>query len=246
MLSLRLSLLLFGVATIVGCGGSGASAELGGSTADSDGTTGVASTGTTAVLTSGATPDDDETGVSTSAADTTGGPQVCGVVSEAVLEIGHGSMQFTPLADMPAELLHGPQGGVHITLGIRCPGLDVSEFGDMHLHGEVNGQVVADHPQGVVLKCNERLGVAEGIWLSMVFDVGPELLHEQVIDLDITITDDLGRTASAQAQTLIIDPEYSATGSGSGTGTGSGTGGEAEYRRVIAPYSEVVWAWIAA
>lgn len=219
---------------LLGCSGSGAKAELGDVTGDGgDTSTGSPvgpSSGAMADSTSGAastTSTASSDGGTVSPGDTTGGPLICGRVGSGPLEIGHGVKAFTTLAEAPAQLFHGPQGGVHITLGIRCPGLDVSQFADVQMRGTIDGTVVADHPQGAVLMCDDELGVAEGIWLNMIFEVGPEAVHDQIIDLDLTVTDDVGRQVSAQAQTLILDPRLmggSSSDSGSsGTGpTGSG------------------------
>jgi len=148
-------------------------------------------------------------------------PEICGA-GLGPLEIGHGIEVFTALDTQPAELLHGRQGGVHITLGLRTPGLDVSQFGDVELYGVVDGQVVADQTIGAVLQCNERLGVTEAIWLAMVLDACPEDLDGRMIDIEVTLNDDFGNAVSAEASTLIVDPTLSdTTGSDSGSGSDS-------------------------
>lgn len=209
---------------VVACGGSEAAAELGPGTAAPSTPTSASSGGLggTSTSTSVAPVSSSST---THSADSTGQPVICGGGEVGALTIGHGLGEFIPLADQPAELLHGPQGGVHITLGIRCIGLEVSRFGDVWLHGEIAGRIVADHPQGAVLTCDEDTGVAEGLWLSMVFEVGPEVVHGQRLDMEITVTDDVGTTVTAQAQTLVLDPELTGSSGSSGSGTGASSTG---------------------
>lgn len=221
-----------------GCASSGGSADLGDVTGADDAGPATSTGSTTATgdttfgngtsggssNSSGGADGTSDGGTTVGAVDSSGGPVICGGDRPGPLELGHGYKSFRPLREGPAELIHGPQGGVHITLGVRCPGLDVSQFGDVQLVGTVNGQVVADHPQGAVLKCNEALDVAEGIWLSMIFEVGPEALHGQMIDLEVTLTDDVGHTVSAQGQTSIYDPELGGTSDSGGSGS-SGTSG---------------------
>ena len=226
---------MLGLSFALACGSGGETADLGTSTAD-DTTT---STATTVPASEDSTSTDTgspttTTDASTSSAETSTGdpsgtfgpvPEVCGGDRPGPMEIGHGYKTFTPLGSGPAEVIHGPQGGIHITLGIRCAGLEVSEFADVTLHGEIDGEVVADHVQGAILNCREELGdsgMAEAIWLSMIFDVGPEEVHEQVVDMELTLTDSLGHTVSAEASTLVIDLDQVV---GTDTGSGSDSGG---------------------
>ena len=191
--------------------------------------TGTTDPGTDPVATtSGAT--DGSTGAastdvgSSSEETATGGPQICGEGGTPALEIGHGFVEFRPLRSGPAELTHGPQGGSHIMLGLRSPGIDVSQFAHVHLHGEIGGREVADHVQGAVLSCNDDLHVAEAIWVSLIFDPGIEGLHEQIVAMEITLTDSAGTTISAQAEVALVDPEFGASGSSDGsTGPSDGT-----------------------
>ena len=207
-------------------------------------TTGEASTDTTAVST--ATPTTGGADSSTTAAtdtgatDTTGGaeagstfsgetasvPEICNADGEPALEIGHGYEEFLPLDSGPARLIHGPQGGIHITIGLRSAGLDVAEFGDVHMYGESEGEVVADHPQGAVLECLDDLGVAEAIWLSMVLTAEPADVHGKIIDMEVSILDGVGTMISAQASTMIWDEEAGGSGSDSGSDSGSGSDGD--------------------
>jgi len=232
----RCAPVVLGLLTTVACGGAGESVDLGTTTSDET-TTGTAPT--TAVpedtTTSGAVGT--STGTTSAAAETSTGamgetfgpvPEMCGGDRPGPMEIGHGYAEYLPLDSGPAELIHGPQGGIHITLGLRCAGLEVSEFADVTLHGEIDGEVVADHVQGAILNCEEDLGeagMAEAIWLSMIFDVGPEAVHEQVVDMELTLTDSLGHTVSATASTMVIDL-LQVEGTGTGTESGSDTGGE--------------------
>lgn len=229
----RCAPVVLGLLPALACNGGGQAAELGTTTGDTSTSDGMAPTT--------ATPSDDTTtgqlegttGASTSGAQSSTGspsdtfgpvPEMCGGDRPGPMEIGHGYEFFAPLDSGPAELIHGPQGGIHITLGIRCAGLEVSEFADVTLHGEIDGQVVADHVQGAILDCEEDLGdagMAEAVWLSMIFEVGPEVVHDQVVDMELTLVDSLGHMVSAQASTLVIDPLQA-----EGTGTGSDSGGE--------------------
>ena len=229
---------VLGLLPVLACTGGGEAVDLGTTTSD-ESTTGSVASSTT--LPDDTTTTTTTTGVSeatgaptTSGAESSSGspsdtsgpvPEVCGGDRAGPMEIGHGYASFTPLDSGPAELIHGPQGGIHITLGIRCAGLEVSEFADVTLHGEIDGQVVADHVQGAILDCEEDLGdagMAEAIWLSMIFEVGPDAVHEQIVDMELTLVDSLGQMVTAEASTMVIDPLQV---EGTGTG-GSESGGE--------------------
>lgn len=233
----RCAPVVLGLLPALACTGGGEAVDLGTTTSDES------TSGDTAPTT--ATPDDTTTGqlegttaASTSSAESSTGspsgtfgpvPEVCGGDRPGPMEIGHGYEFFEPLDSGPAELIHGPQGGIHITLGIRCAGLEVSEFADVTLHGEIDGQVVADHVQGAILDCEEDLGdagMAEAIWLSMIFEVGPEAVHDRVVDMELTLVDSLGHMVSAQASTLVLDPlQVEGTDTGGSDSGGSGTTG---------------------
>lgn len=128
-------------------------------------------------------------------------------IEPTALEIGHGSGQFTALASGPAPLVHGRQGGFHIVLGVRAPGLDTSGPGTAHLRGTVDGQVLADHPFVANLICEDEAIGAQALWINLVLESTPAQLHGKTVEIDVEIVDAQGVSVSGSASVAIADRE---------------------------------------
>lgn len=217
------------VALVAACGDDGATSEgedtTGGAADTSSG--GPATTMTTAPEDSSSSDGGSTAG--TTASETEGAttrttfvddPMPCVPDGEPQLLFGHGVKEFSPLEEGPAQLWHGPQGGFHITIGIRSPGIDTANFGTVHFHAEVEGEVVADEPSVVVFNCYEDEGYAEAIWVNVVMESTPEELHGRLAEVDVELEDYAGTMVSGYFEVMIFDPLLE-----EGTGSGSGSGG---------------------
>lgn len=135
-------------------------------------------------------------------------PMPCPADAEpTAIEIGHGSGQFTALSSGPAPLVHGRQGGFHIVLGVRAPGLDTSGPGTAHLRGTVDGEVLADHPFVANLTCEDETIGAQALWINLVLESTPAQLHGKTVEIDVEIVDAQGASVSGSAAVAIFDRE---------------------------------------
>jgi hypothetical protein len=128
-------------------------------------------------------------------------------IEPSTLEIGHGSGQFLDLVTGPAQLVHGRQGGFHIVLGVRAPGLDTSGPGTANLRGTVDGQVLADHPFVANLVCEDEAVGAQALWINLVLESTPAELHGKTVAIDVEIVDAQGASVSGSAEVEIVDRE---------------------------------------
>lgn len=127
-------------------------------------------------------------------------------VEPGELEIGHGNGEFVPLDTGPAMLVHGRQGGFHIVLGVRAPGLDTIAAGTANLRGTIDGVVLADHPFVANLTCGDESVGAQALWINLILESTPAELHEKTVDIEVEIVDTAGASVSATASVMIVDP----------------------------------------
>lgn len=213
------------LAAVVGCSSSSAgddASQAEGTASDSGPTDSADTTGATTEETEGSGEGGSTAAAGSSGAATTGNSMLCGD-GPPQLVIGHGADGYAPLDSGPAELFYGPQGGVHIFLGLRSPGLDVSRLGELRMRAFLDGRLVADQPEGAILVCPPGLGAAQATSLILIFNVGPEVLHEATVEVEAELTDAAGTMLEATAPVTIFDPMHGETGDSTG---GDSTGGD--------------------
>jgi hypothetical protein len=195
---------------VVGCTGEGGDAE---STSGVDTSTGADDGGATSANSAGSSGGGDSSGGGPEATgtDSSGGtgsnatfgpgddgprPELCPPGVRPSLEVGLGHGEFFPLDSADAVLIAGPQGGFHISLGLHASGLDVADWGTVHLHAELDGQVVADHDAIAVFNCLDTMDppIAEALWVNIVFDALPADLLGQQLAIDVDVEDYTGVT----------------------------------------------------
>ena len=142
-------------------------------------------------------------------ADTSGDtadPCLSGSTPEATL--GQGEFSFLPVdgGDNVIELVHGPQGGFHITLALEASFLDASTPWLLELAGSLNGVERGFTRPYVEMRCNLSEAVLQGWGALLIWDAQPEELHTQVVDVEATITDSAGRVITAAESYTIFDP----------------------------------------
>lgn len=131
----------------------------------------------------------------------------CRPDGEPSLEIGQGELAFGPLEDGGTlELVHGPQGGVHVLVALHAEHIDASEQLTAVLRGHVGGeQLGASYPY-LNMRCNETDGGLQSWNIFLLWDALPEQLHLQTVHIEAEITDASGLVVSASKDAIIYDP----------------------------------------
>jgi hypothetical protein len=124
------------------------------------------------------------------------------------LEIGQGGTAYAPLeSGGTLELVHGPQGGVHVLVALQAEHIDASEELTAVLRGYVNGeQLGASYPY-LDMRCNQAEGGLQSWNLLLIWDAAPEDLHLQTVHIEAEITDASGAVVSACKDAIIHDPQ---------------------------------------
>ena len=132
----------------------------------------------------------------------------CATGPEPWLALGQGEIAFEELTDEPLEIIHGPQGGYHVVLAVEAGHMDQSSWVYSVLEGRVDGELVAHTEPFVTLRCNADAGAQQGWNLFLIYEEGvePEQVHGTTMDVEATLTDQLGNTASAKATIDVWDP----------------------------------------
>jgi len=135
----------------------------------------------------------------------------CEPPGEPTLEIGLGLANYEELDDGdPFPLIHGPQGGYHLEIGLRATNLAA----DGLLNGEIIGRVDGMTPDAesyprLDLRCVNTHRESYGTLL--VFPepdtYTPDFLDGKTVDIEAVVTDSEGTVVSAQATFVIEDTE---------------------------------------
>ncbi len=127
------------------------------------------------------------------------------------LVVGKGDAAFTPLeaTDPVLELVHGPQGGYHVVLGLEATEIDASQPVSVHLQGEMDGELVAETWPVASFRCNDDAGALQAwdLLLIMVDGIEPVDVHGGWLDITATVTDVAGASVSGTAGATVLDPE---------------------------------------
>jgi hypothetical protein len=123
------------------------------------------------------------------------------------LEIGQGETAFAPLESGGSlELVHGPQGGVHVLVALHAEHIDASEELTAVLRGYLDGEPVGASYPYVNMRCNEAEGGLQSWNILLIWDAAPEQLHLQTVHIEAELTDASGTVVSACKDAIIHDP----------------------------------------
>jgi hypothetical protein len=120
------------------------------------------------------------------------------------LEIGLGLDGFAPLAEGGAfPLIHGPQGGYHLEIGLRATHLDVSSLVTGRLEGTIDGERLASASPWLDFRCE---GEALESWgTRLIYESTPAALDGQTTEIVVEVTDVAGNTVGAEGSFVIED-----------------------------------------
>jgi hypothetical protein len=132
----------------------------------------------------------------------------CEVGAPPSLSIGTGEFSFEELdaIDPELELVHGPQGGFHVVIGLSAQHLDASAKLVAEMTGTVNGLELARTSPYLTFRCNGAAGAQQSWGSLLIFDAMPEDLDDQQVEVAVQLTDQSGQTVSASTAARICDP----------------------------------------
>lgn len=110
---------------------------------------------------------------------------------------------FVALSDADTvELVHGPQGGYHINLGVELRGLGEDPL--LELFGELDGIRLAEDVVAAAGTCVDGRVVLEDLWL--IWAATPEQLDGASVRVEIRATSSEGDSVAQVVELVIDDP----------------------------------------
>ncbi|MFK7928701.1 MAG: hypothetical protein AB8H79_10980 [Myxococcota bacterium] len=139
----------------------------------------------------------------------TDGPVVagCDVGAEPQLWIGKGEQEWASSDDEDGRtlLVHGMQGGFHTFLSLRAQHLNLDQDWTLSVEGFLDGERTAWADLVRTPECNGDADFGESIGTWLIWRAQPEELHDQVVKIDVSVTDADGRVVSATEEQRIWD-----------------------------------------
>ena len=123
--------------------------------------------------------------------------EACEPGAEPTLTIGLGVGGFTPIEDGEFPLVHGPQGGFHLEIGLSATHLDTSDLVTGHLEGTIDGVLYASADPWLDFRCDEAQGSLISWGTRLIYDATPEFLDGQVTTVTAEVSDLQGTKVSA-------------------------------------------------
>lgn len=127
--------------------------------------------------------------------------------ADPTLTIGLGIEAYSEIpngGDFP--LVHGPQGGFHLEIGLAAAHLDASDLMTGHLTGTIDGQVYAETAPWLDFRCELAEDPALTSWgTRLVYDATPDFLDGKVTTVTAEVTDASGTTVETTSTFTIRD-----------------------------------------
>ena len=137
-----------------------------------------------------------------------GGGPLCEPGRDPTLEIGLGVGAFTPVADGdPMPLIHGPQGGWHLEIGLLATHIDAGDLITGSLEGTIDGERVAISAPWLDMRCDEEAGGLVSWSTRLIYPTETsEELDGLTTEITASVTDLRGITVST-SRTFVIQDE---------------------------------------
>jgi hypothetical protein len=125
---------------------------------------------------------------------------------DPTLTIGLGLGEYTPIPDGGEfPLVHGPQGGYHLEIGLLATHLDASDLVVGHLEGTLDGEPFAAADPWLDFRCDNVHGGLAAYGSRLIYEATPEFLDGKVTEVYAEVTDQRGATVSTTATFTIRD-----------------------------------------
>ena len=124
------------------------------------------------------------------------------------LRLGTGELAYEALPEQGAslEIIHGPQGGVHVLIGLAAAYADASDLWTAHLTGRIDGAVAAEAFPYLEARCNGAAGELQTWGTFLVWELSPEALDGATAVIDAEVTDAAGTALTASLTASLFDP----------------------------------------
>jgi hypothetical protein len=147
----------------------------------------------------------DKTG-SSGSSPTTGSEDPCEPNGDPTLDIGLGLTGYEAAEDgSPFPLIHGPQGGFHLEIGLFATGIAADDLLSGEIHGYIDGDELASAFPRLDLRC-VRTG-RESYGTLLVYNSTPDFLDGKTTVIEASVTDSDGTVVTAEASFVIEDTE---------------------------------------
>lgn len=143
-------------------------------------------------------------GIALAACDKAPEPGGCQLGAEPTLEIGLGIGEYAPVPDGgELPLVHGPQGGYHLEIGLQATHIDASTLVTGHLEGTIDGRRYAEIDPWLDFRCGDDALSSWGT--RLIYDAEPEFLDGKTTTVAAEVTDLEGTTIRTEATFVIRD-----------------------------------------
>jgi hypothetical protein len=125
------------------------------------------------------------------------------------VRLGLGELEYEALdagGENLAELIHGPQGGFHITMALAATQMDPSYPWAVDLEGRIDGELIGATRPLAMMRCNYGLEELQTWGLLLIWDAQPEDLHDRIAEITATTVDSAGTSVSGTGTVHIWDP----------------------------------------
>lgn len=129
----------------------------------------------------------------------------CETGAAPTLQIGVGLDGYEPLDEMGHfPLIHGPQGGFHLEIGLEATHLDSSDLALGHMTGTIDGTIYADSEPWIDFRCQTASDTQQAYGMLLIYDSTPDFLDGKTTEVSVEVTDIAGNTVSA-TRTFVIE-----------------------------------------
>ncbi|MFK7927148.1 MAG: hypothetical protein AB8H79_03095 [Myxococcota bacterium] len=139
----------------------------------------------------------------------------CARSAQPRLTVGAGEIAFEPLSetDPSYELIHGPQGGWHLLIGLDAAGLDARGVVVAEMQATIDGEVVARNEGAwLTFRCSEDTQTLQAWNSFLIFDPdrfdSPCSLHDKEVEVTVTVPDSKGDPLTETVTARIDDPRH--------------------------------------
>lgn len=125
------------------------------------------------------------------------------------VRLGLGELEYgalDPNGENLVELIHGPQGGFHITMALAATQMDPSYPWAVNLEGRIDGELIGATRPLAMMRCNYGLEELQTWGLLLIWDAQPEDLHDRIAEITATTVDSAGTSVSGTGTVHIWDP----------------------------------------
>ena len=136
----------------------------------------------------------------------TGEADPCAPSDAPTLAIGLGLTGYEATEDgAPFPLIHGPQGGFHLEIGLFATGIAADELVSGEIHGLIDGEEYASAFPRLDLRC--VTDGRESYGTLLVYNSTPDFLDGKTTTIQATVTGTDGATVSTEASFVIEDTQ---------------------------------------